>query len=92
MLIRLLMVIFSLILVALSWYMVRNRHHGFLGLGELPAKTANELGRFALVIAISAMVSALAALFPTGWLIAAALILGAGAVGVLGLRLPKYMA
>ncbi|MFD1441489.1 MULTISPECIES: hypothetical protein [Lacticaseibacillus] len=89
---RIIFIIFAVILFTLAYYIRTHQRRGFLGIPKLAEAAQRELGRFAVLFVIAGVLAVAAAIFLTGWLEALALIIGALAAGILGLRVPHYLA
>lgn len=88
---RFVFILFALVLFALAAYVISHRRDHFLGISKLSAATQKELTRFAALFVIAGFLALAAAIFLTSWLEALALIVGALAAGILGLRVPRYL-
>ncbi|WP_390408663.1 hypothetical protein [Lacticaseibacillus jixiensis] len=85
------MVLYMLVLLALAWYLLAHQHQGFLTLKEVPAKTGKQLRTYAYVLILAALVALLGTVLANTQVQLGALVLGAAAVGILGINLPKLI-
>lgn len=86
--IRIIFVVYALVLLILTIYTNQHRRD-FMGL-TISEKHQQELAHFSVVFAISTLLAVAAAVWPQMWLQLAALLVGALAAGLLGLRVAKY--